>query len=128
MKLDTRTLPTGYRITTENPRVIRLTPGKMSKMNFGAALGRVLRIDLTDEAFVSDGVELAEVWSAKLESVMDILRQEQTVLRLSYIDAGAEHDLAVERVDALKERIEAMWKASAGRYRLDIETQVETSR
>jgi uncharacterized repeat protein (TIGR01451 family) len=128
MKLDTRTLPTGYRITTENPRVIRLTPGKMSKMNFGAALGRVLRIDLTDEAFVSDGVELAEVWSAKLESVMDILRQEQTVLRLSYIDAGAEHDLAVERIDALKERIEAMWKASAGRYRLDIETQVETSR
>ena len=35
-KLDERTLPSGFELTTENPRVIRLTRGKMGKVNFGA--------------------------------------------------------------------------------------------
>ena len=37
VKLDPRTLPTGYALTTENPRKVRLTRGKMVKLNFGAA-------------------------------------------------------------------------------------------
>jgi uncharacterized repeat protein (TIGR01451 family) len=53
LKVDTRSLPTGYRLTTENPRVVRLTPGKMTEMNFGATLTRVVRIDLNDRAFVA---------------------------------------------------------------------------
>ncbi|MCT7375809.1 hypothetical protein [Chelativorans salis] len=40
LKLDVRTLPSGYRLTTENPRVVRLTAAKMSKLNFGASIGR----------------------------------------------------------------------------------------
>jgi hypothetical protein len=52
LKLDTRSLPTGYRMTTENPRVVRLTPGKMTEMNFGATLTRVVRVDLNARAFV----------------------------------------------------------------------------
>jgi len=52
LKLDTRTLPTGYRITTENPRVVRLTRGKLTKLNFGASISRVVRIDLNSKAFV----------------------------------------------------------------------------
>ncbi|WP_420818651.1 DUF7507 domain-containing protein, partial [Paramylibacter kogurei] len=46
LKLDERSLPSGYRMTTENPRVMRLTPGKFAKMNFGAAISNVIRIDL----------------------------------------------------------------------------------
>jgi hypothetical protein len=40
VKLDTRTLPLGYRLTTENPRVVRLTASSLVKLNFGAAVGR----------------------------------------------------------------------------------------
>ena len=36
LKLDERSLPTGYRVTTENPRVVRLTAGGVTKLNFGA--------------------------------------------------------------------------------------------
>jgi hypothetical protein len=39
MKVDTRTLPSGYRMTTENPGMVRLGAGKLGKLNFGAALG-----------------------------------------------------------------------------------------
>ena len=42
MKLDERTLPSGYRITTENPRVVRMTRGKMTKLNFGASIATSL--------------------------------------------------------------------------------------
>jgi hypothetical protein len=42
LKVDDRTLPTGYRFTTENPLVQRATRGKMIKFNFGAALHRVV--------------------------------------------------------------------------------------
>ncbi|MDZ7824322.1 MAG: hypothetical protein U5K75_09995 [Ahrensia sp.] len=52
LKLNTRTLPTGYRITTENPRVVRLTRGKLTKLNFGASISRVVDITLTNDAFL----------------------------------------------------------------------------
>jgi uncharacterized repeat protein (TIGR01451 family)/fimbrial isopeptide formation D2 family protein len=52
MKLDESTLPTGYRMTTENPRAVRLTAGKFARIDFGAALYQVVRLDLSSAAFV----------------------------------------------------------------------------
>ena len=37
LKLDPRTLPTGYQVTSENPRDVRVTRGKVTVLNFGAA-------------------------------------------------------------------------------------------
>jgi outer membrane protein OmpA-like peptidoglycan-associated protein len=51
MKLDEKTLPTGYRVTTENPASIRATSGKFARLDFGAALFRVFRLDLSNAAF-----------------------------------------------------------------------------
>ena len=50
-KLDARTLPSEYRVTTENPRVIRVTAGKFAKLNFGASISRVVDIDLSRPSF-----------------------------------------------------------------------------
>jgi len=38
MKVDIRSLPTGYRLTTENPGMVRLTSGRLAKLNFGASV------------------------------------------------------------------------------------------
>ncbi len=51
LKLDERSLPTGYAVTTENPRVMRLTPGMMTEMNFGARLETRVQVHLGDAAF-----------------------------------------------------------------------------
>lgn len=40
MKVDTRSLPTGYQLTTENPGMVRLTAGRLAKLNFGASVAR----------------------------------------------------------------------------------------
>ncbi len=37
LKVDTRTLPLGWGVTTDNPRSIRLTRGKFGELNFGVA-------------------------------------------------------------------------------------------
>jgi len=84
LKLDTRTLPTGYRITTENPRVVRLTRGKLTKLNFGASISRVVRIDLNSKAFVNGSIEPSKAFSNAFGRLIKKLSQEPSVLRLSY--------------------------------------------
>ncbi len=48
MKLDERTLPQGFYVTTENPRAIRLTRGKTSKLNFGVSKKSVVEVKLNN--------------------------------------------------------------------------------
>jgi uncharacterized repeat protein (TIGR01451 family) len=127
LKLDTRTLPTGYRLTTENPRVIRLTAGKMTKLNFGAAVGRVVRLGVNDQAFEAQSTELTPQWRGKLRQLIQVLDQEPSTLRLSYVDAGANTDLADRRLQNIRNKIDQMWAAKRDRYQLEIETRVETS-
>ncbi|WP_119391745.1 DUF7507 domain-containing protein [Taklimakanibacter lacteus] len=125
MKLDTRTLPLGYRLTTENPRVIRLTAGKMSKLNFGASIGRVVRVDLRGEAFEAGSAELRPRWARRIDKLIEVLSAEQSVLRLSYIDARSNEAIARKRLDHFSELIRERWRERGGRYRLEIETRVE---
>jgi uncharacterized repeat protein (TIGR01451 family)/fimbrial isopeptide formation D2 family protein len=125
MKLDTRTLPTGYRVTTENPRVVRLTAGKMTKLNFGASIGRVVRLDLKDEAFEAGSTELKQRWAEGIDQLIEVLGKEQSVLRLSYIDANADAELVEERLKLMSDLIKERWRERRGRYRLEIETRVE---
>jgi len=40
MKVDIRSLPTGYQLTTENPGMVRLTADRLAKLNFGASVAR----------------------------------------------------------------------------------------
>ena len=126
MKLDTRTLPTGYRVTTENPRVIRLTAGKMSTLNFGASIGRVVRLDLTDAAFERGATRLKSQWKRGLDDLIKALESEPSTLRIGYA-ATADHQLAKERIKAIEAEISKRWKSVRGRYELNIETRVEAA-
>lgn len=126
MKLDPRTLPSGYRLTTENPRVVRLTAGKMTSLDFGVAIGRVVRLDLQDQAFEPGSTELLPQWAAGVDQLIGVLDQEQSVLRLSYIDPGADPELAEDRLRQVSDLIRERWERLSGQYRLEIEMRVET--
>ena len=128
MKLDTRTLPTGYRLTTENPRVVRLTAGKMTKLNFGASISRVVRLDLQDAAFEANRVELKKQWADNLPQLVEVLKQEISVLRLSYKMTGNEQSLAKQRMKHVRKQIGDLWKRKGDNYPLEIETRVEVSK
>ena len=124
LKLDERSLPTGYRLTTENPRVQRATRGKMLRFNFGATVHRVVRIDIADGVFAPDTSELRLQWVPKIDQLLEELRKAPSVLRLSYLADIEREGLVQDRLDALKKRITRRWDASNGGYRLVVETEV----
>jgi len=121
LKLDTRTLPTGYRMTTENPETVRLTRGKFVKLNFGAALLRVVRLDVQDAVFKGD--DLAPDYLAKVNTLIETLEGQPSVLRISYIARGEDGKLVRDRIAGLKALIERKWGEKTRRCRLIIETE-----
>jgi uncharacterized repeat protein (TIGR01451 family)/fimbrial isopeptide formation D2 family protein len=124
LKLDERSLPSGYRLTTENPRVQRATRGKMLRFDFGAAIHRVVRLDIADGAFESDTTEIRMPWTHRIDQLLEELGKEPSVLRLSYLGDVEPKGLALERLEALKKDITARWKQSGAGYRLTIETEI----
>jgi uncharacterized repeat protein (TIGR01451 family)/fimbrial isopeptide formation D2 family protein len=124
LKLDERSLPTGYRLTTENPRVQRATRGKMLRFNFGATIHRVVRIDIADGVFEPDTIELRMQWTHKIDQLLEELKKGPSVLRLSYLVDVEGKGLVQERLEALKTQIIKQWKQSGGGYRLNIETEM----
>jgi uncharacterized repeat protein (TIGR01451 family) len=110
MKLDERTLPSGYRMTNENPLVVRLTRGKMTKMNFGATIHRVIRIDLTDDAFEKDATVLRAEWQKKMEGLEILLHERPSVVRIAYRLAKDPKKTAKARIKAVRKSVEALWK------------------
>ena len=121
LKLDDRTLPTGYRVTTENPRVQRATRGKMLRFNFGATIHHVVSMDIADGAFEPKSTELRMQWQPRIDLLLKELRKAPSVLRLSYLADVENEGLVKKRLKALKKEIAGKW---GGGYRLTIETEV----
>jgi len=124
LKLDERSLPSGYRLTTENPRVQRATRGKMLRFSFGAAIHRVVRLDIADGAFEPGTTEIRMQWTHRIDQLLEELRKGPSVLRLSYLGDVEPKGLALERLAALKKEITSRWKPSGSGYQLTIETEI----
>jgi len=126
LKLDARSLPAGFRVTTENPRVVRLTPGMMSEVNFGAAIGPVARVDLADAAFLDDGTPSAALSAGLARLAREMAKQPGTV-RLAYHvarDASvADVRVARQRMKRVAKALKRVWR-DTGRGQLLIEQTI----
>jgi uncharacterized repeat protein (TIGR01451 family) len=118
MKLDTRSLPTGYRLTTENPRTIRVTPGKMAKLNFGVSLSRVVRIDLSAKAFTEDG-QPTKALKAGIAGLVTQLEAEPSVLRLNYRMTGETDAVARKRLARVEALLRDAWRGDGDRLKVE---------
>jgi uncharacterized repeat protein (TIGR01451 family) len=126
MKLDPRTLPSGYRLTTENPRVVRTTRGKMVKLNFGATIHKVFRLEVDGRAFAEQGDALRPEWDGKLQSLVAQLRDRPSTLRIAYrAAAGEPRGQADRRVSGLSKQIRSLYdKDKQGSPPLIVETEI----
>lgn len=124
IKLDERTLPSGYRITTENPRVQRATRGKMQKFNFGAAIHRIVRLDLADGVFKKGSTELRPQWRTRIDMLIIELQKDPSILRLSYLGENETESEVDDRLDVIEDLISARWKKINCCYKLTIEKEV----
>ena len=121
VKLDTRTLPTGYHLTTENPRRVRLTGGKVVKLNFGASISRLVKLELNGKVFEQGSEALKPKWAAGLDRLIEALAAQSSVLEITYRGEGA---LAKARLHAVKREIAQRWAAVPDHYDLPIETRL----
>ncbi len=124
LKLDTRSLPTGYRVTTENPRTVRLTRGKITKLNFGAAITRVVKLDLTDTVFASGSSVPGSHMIAVLDELVRVLGKEPSTLRITYYADQNTISLAQKRLANVEAELRKKWGQHSGRYELPIETRL----
>jgi hypothetical protein len=124
LKLDDRSLPSGYRLTTENPRVQRATRGKMLRFNFGATIHRVVRLDIADGAFEPDSSNMRPQWQPRISMLLAELHKAPSVLRLSYLADVESKSLVKERMAALKKQISRRMKKTDGQFHLTIETEI----
>jgi len=123
IKLDERTLPSGYRMTTENPRVQRATRGKMLKFNFGSALHRVVSMDLADGVFISNSTEMNSQWVPRIDLLIKHLKVKPSVLRLSYLADVDDESIVEDRLKKVKQDIIDKWLVNE-KYKLTIETEI----
>src|SRR5688572_15407473 len=126
LKLDDRTLPSGYRASSENLQVQRATRGKALEFNFSASIHRVIGLDLADPVFEPGSIEIRPIWLPRLELLMTELRAAPAVLRLSYLADVEEPQLVDARLKTLRQQIEEAWQATEGgpSYELAIEPEV----
>jgi uncharacterized repeat protein (TIGR01451 family) len=128
LKLDDRTLPSGYRMSTDLMQIKHATAGKALKFDFGASIYRVVAVDLSDAAFEPGSTEIRTQWKPRVDVLLRELRKAPSVLRLSYIGDTEDAGLVERRLQALKRQVteawDTDWDAGKDRYMLTIEPEV----
>jgi len=124
LKLDDRTLPSGFRASTRPVQVQRATRGKALRMNFGASIHRVVGLDIADAVFVPDSIEMRNQWVPRVGLLIEELSKGPAVLRLSYVADVENESLVENRLQAIKDHILSAWEERSGGYELEIEPEI----
>lgn len=124
LKLDDRTLPSGYRPSTHQLVTQRATRGKTLRFSFGASIHRAVSLDLMDAAFEPGSTEIRLQWQPRMDLLIAELRKAPSVLRLSYLGDVENEDLVQRRLKVVKQQILDAWKAGDASYALDVEPEV----
>jgi hypothetical protein len=124
LKVDDRSLPSGFRMSTNQVLIKRATRGKALVFDFGASIHRVVGIDLSDAAFEPGTTEIRMQWRPRVDMLVAELRKEPAVLRLSYVADTEDAALVERRVEAIKRQLIEAWGAAKDSYALTIEPEV----
>jgi uncharacterized repeat protein (TIGR01451 family) len=124
LKLDDRTLPSGFRMSTDSLQIKRATRGKTLPINFGASLHRVVSIDLSDAAFEPGKADVRSQWQPQLNLLLDELRKAPAILRLSYVADTEKESLVDRRIRAIRSQLTKAWGKPKNNHVLTIEPEV----
>jgi len=124
LKLDDRTLPSGYRASTRPVQVQRATRGKALRVNFGASIHRVVGLDIADAVFEPGTAVIRQQWLPRIDLLLEELQKAPAVLRLSYVADVEEEPLVEKRLKKLKDDIMVAWQELNCCYELVIEPEV----
>jgi uncharacterized repeat protein (TIGR01451 family) len=124
LKLDDRTLPSGFRMSTRPVQVQRATRGKALRLNYAASIHRVISMDMADAVFEPGSTQMRQQWRPRVDLLLEELEKAPATLRLSYVADVEDEKLVEERLEAVKEEIAEAWKNRGEAYPLAIEPEV----
>lgn len=124
LKLDERTLPSGYRMSTPAFLVERATRGKALRFDFGASIYRVVGLDLANAVFEPRSTRIRPQWRPRIKLLLEELRKGPADLHLTYLADVESPQLVRQRLNAVKRKISRDWRRMHCCYRLRIETEV----
>jgi uncharacterized repeat protein (TIGR01451 family) len=124
LKLDDRTLPSGFRMATDQVQIKRATRGKALRFNFGASIHRVVGLEVADGVFEPDSTVIRPQWLPRFGLLIKELQKGPAILRLTYLADLEDPKLVRKRVRVIKKEIVDRWKAIDGGYRLELENDV----
>ncbi len=124
MKLDDRTLPSGFRASSDALQIKRATRGKALHFNFGASIHRVVGLEVADAVFEPDSATVRPLWRDRFDLLMEELQKGPAVLRLTYLADLEDPKLVAKRVKVMKREIADRWRALDCCYRLELEHDV----
>ena len=124
VKLDDRSLPSGFRVSTRPVQVQRATRGKALRINFGASIHRVVGLDIADAVFEPGTVEMRTLWRPRIDLLLKELQKGPATLRLSYVADVEAESLVHRRLDTLKDEIIVAWEELNCCYELVIEPEI----
>jgi hypothetical protein len=124
LKIDDRTLPSGFRVSTRPVQVQRATRGKALRINFGASIYRVVGLDIADAVFEPGTVEMRNQWQPRIGMLLKELQKGPAVLRLSYVADVEDEALVERRLEKLKRDVMDAWTDLNCCYELVIEPEI----
>jgi uncharacterized repeat protein (TIGR01451 family) len=124
LKLDDRTLPSGFRPSTRPVQVQRATRGKSLRINFGASIHRVVGLDIADAVFEPNDIAMRQQWVPRVDMLLEELQKAPATLRLSYVADIEPEALVEQRLESLKSTISAAWQELDCCYELVIEPEI----
>ena len=124
LKLDDRSLPAGYRSSTEPFQIQRATRGKALHFSFGASINKVIGLDIADAVFTPDSVEMRPQWRPRMSLLIEEMQKGPSILRLSYLADVEDPKLVERRIDAMTKLVTDSWTEAHGGYSLVIEHEV----
>jgi hypothetical protein len=124
LKLDDRTLPSGFRAATKPVQVKRATRGKSLRFNFGVSIHRVVGLDIAGDVFEPDSTEIRHQWRSRIGLLLEELQKGPAVLRMSYVADVESKQLVERRLDAVKSAVMDAWTELACCYELVVEPEI----
>ena len=124
LKLDDRSLPTGYRASTDPFQIQRATRGKALHFSFGASIHKVIGLDIADAVFVPNSTEMRPQWRPRVNLLLEELQKGPAVLRLSYLADVEDPKLVEQRVEAMTQLVSSAWGDLHCCYKLVVEHEV----
>jgi hypothetical protein len=102
---------------------VRVTRGKVAKLNFGAAIHRVVLLEMSDAAFAAGGTDLLPQWNQQLDTMIEKLNEQPSVVRIVYRNGGGDAQLAARRLEAVRAAVRERWRRHGERYPLAVEVE-----